>query len=229
MPYFANGCRIYGLGSGKTSTIVVERISTMLNCYEETSIRNSRLPVEWQSQSALDELSQFLQMNWEQRSVFYDDGDVSSRQQFLSFTGQKGIRTTHYIGTIAFKEHQLNIFPKMFRSDKDDNDTQDLALPHLMKNLVQWIEYCNRFEYPYISIKSDFEDTNDLRELFISLYIRYVKSALDRSLFYQYEDRDEDCASIKGKFDVRDYLSLFKVAVGKCGQLPLYLLQFCGG
>ncbi len=178
----------------------------MLNCFEETNIRNNRLPAEWQSQSALDELSQFLQINWEQRSVFYDDGEVTSRQQFLAFTGQKGIRTGHYIGTIVFRGQQLNIFPKMFKADKDDHDTQDLTLPQLMKNLVQWIEYCNRFDYPYISIKSDFEDTSDLRELFISLYIRYVQNALDRGLFYRYEDKTEDCVAIKGRFDVRDYV-----------------------
>lgn len=178
----------------------------MLNCFEETNIRNNRLPAEWHSQSALDELGQFLQVNWEQRSVFYDDGEVTSRQQFLAFTGQKGIRTGHYIGTIVFKGQQLNIFPKMFKTDKDDHDTQDLALPLLMKNLVQWIEYCSRFDYPYITIKSDLEDSNDLRELFVTLYIRYVKNALDRGLFYRYEDKCEDCASIKGKFDLRDYV-----------------------
>ena len=178
----------------------------MLNCLEETNIKNNRLPVEWQSQSALDELSKFLQINWEQRSVFYDDGEITSRQQFLSFTGQKGIRTGHYIGTIVFKGQQLNIFPKMFKTDKDDHDTQDLTLSQLMKNLVQWIEYCSRFDYPYISVKSDLEDSTDLRELFVTLYIRYVKKALDRGLFYQYEDKHEDCASIKGKFDIRDYM-----------------------
>ena len=78
----------------------------MINCYEETVIINKILPEEWRSQSSLDELAEFLQRNWEQRSVFYDDGELSSRQQFLSFTGQKGIRTNNYIGTIVFKGKQ---------------------------------------------------------------------------------------------------------------------------
>ena len=63
----------------------------MLNYFEESIIKNSKLPVEWQSQSSLDELSAFLQLNWEQRAVFYDDGELKSRQQFLGFVGQKGI------------------------------------------------------------------------------------------------------------------------------------------
>lgn len=177
----------------------------VLNCFEESTIKNKALPSEWKSQTSLDELADFLQFNWEQRSVFYDDGAVTSRQQFLEFTGQQGIRTKNYVGTIVFKGQQLNIFPKIFREDKDDSDTSGLTLKHLMKNLVRWIEYCNKMDYPYISISSDLEDSNDLRELFITLYIRYVKNALDHGLFYRYEEQTEDCGSIKGKIDLKDY------------------------
>lgn len=120
----------------------------MLNYYEESLIRNHRLPAQWQSQSALDELADFLQQNWEQRTAFYDDGQIRTRQQFLGFSGQRGIRTKNYIGTISFKGQQLNIFPKVFRTERDDNETQDLSTKHLMHNLVQWLQYCRVIDYP---------------------------------------------------------------------------------
>ncbi len=179
----------------------------LLNCFEESTIKNRVLPIEWKSQSSLDELSDFLQFNWEQRSAFYEDSAVTTRQQFLEFTGQQGIKTKNYIGTIVFKGQQLNIFPKIFREDKDDTDTSELSLKHLMKNLVCWLEYCTKIDYPYISIASDLDDSSDLRELFITLYIRYVKNTLDRGLFYRYEDQTEDCSSIKGKIDLKDYFT----------------------
>ena len=179
----------------------------LLNCFEESTIKNKALPSEWRAQTSLDELADFLQFNWEQRSAFYDDGEVTSRQQFLEFTGQQGIKTKNYIGTIVFKGQQLNIFPKIFREDKDDTDTSELSLKHLMKNLVRWLEYCIKIAYPYISISSDLDDANDLRELFITLYIRYVKNAIDRGLFYRYEEQTEDCSSIKGKIDLKDYFT----------------------
>ena len=69
----------------------------VLNRYENTPIKNSKLPTSWQSQNALDELSDFLQQNWEQRAVFYDDGEITSKQQFLSFIGQQGVKTKNYI------------------------------------------------------------------------------------------------------------------------------------
>ena len=179
----------------------------MLNYFEESAIKNKALPTEWRAQSSLDELADFLQFNWEQRSAFYDDGEITTRQQFLEFIGQQGIKTKNYVGTIVFKGQQLNIFPKVFREDKDDYDTSELSLKHLMKNLVCWLEYCTKIDYPYISISSDLDDSTDPRELFITLYIRYVKNALDRGLFYRYEDQTEDCASIKGKIDLKDYFT----------------------
>ena len=179
----------------------------ILNKFEESTIKNKYLPVEWQEQSALDELSDFLQSNWEQRSVFYEDGEVSSRQQYLGFTGQRGLRTNNYIGTVAFKGQQINIFPKVFREDADDTDTAELELTHLMKNLVQWLQYCNRMDYPFINISSKLEDSDDLRELFITLYLNYVKQALDRGPYYRYEDQSEDLSVIRGHIDFMDYIN----------------------
>lgn len=178
----------------------------MLDRYEYSKIANTKLPSSWQSQAALDELADFLQENWEQRSVFYEDGEVTSKQQFIDFTGQQAIRTKKYIGTIVFKGEQLNIYPKVFSTEIDDHDTDELTQKHLLKNLVKWIEYCNKLEYPFINISSELNDSEDLKELFITLYIGYVRNALERGLYYQYVDETEDCASIKGKFDLKDYL-----------------------
>ena len=180
---------------------------TVLNCFEESPIKNKKLPQEWQDQSALDELAEFLQLNWEQRSVFFEDGEITSRQQYISFTGHKGIRTNNYVGTVAFKGQQINIFPKVFREEKDDNDTDDLSFNHLMKNLVQWLQYCNRIDYPFINIASELEDSEDLRELFITLYLHYVKQALEHGFFYRYEDKQEDLSVIKGHIDFKDYIN----------------------
>jgi len=137
--------------------------------------------------------------------VFYEDGTVESRQQFIGFTGQRGIRTKKYIGTVVFEGEQLNIFPKMFRTEPEDHDTDTLSLKHLMNNLVQWISYCNRISYPFINISSELSDSEDLRELFISLYVGYVRDALNRGLYYQYTEETNDISHIKGKFDVKDY------------------------
>ena len=177
-----------------------------LDRYEYSKVANSKLPGSWQSQTALDELNDFLQQNWEQRAVFYEDGEIKSQQQFLDFIGSGGIRTKKYIGTIVFMGEQLNIYPRVFSTEKDDHETDDLTQKHMLYNLVKWIEYCNKLEYPFINISSELNDSEDLKELFITLYIGYVRSALERGLYFQYVDETDDCMSIKGKFDLKDYL-----------------------
>ena len=159
----------------------------------------------------------FLQSNWEQRAIFYDDGKVNSKQQFLDFIGQKNIRTKDYVGTIVYKGHQLNIFPKVFKEFKDDDDRKSLDLQHLMHNLVKWIEYTAKIDYPYISIAADMENTDDLQELFVSLYVRYVKAALDRGLFFRYEEKTDDLPTIRGRLDIKDYITK-KYPTGQFGK-----------
>lgn len=178
----------------------------VLNRYEHTKISNNKLPDSWKTQSALDDLQDFLQDNWEQRAVFYEDGEIKSSQQFLEFTGQQGIKTKKYIGTIVYKGEQLNIYPKVFSTEKEDHETDDLSQKHLLNNLVNWIEYCNRLEYPFLNISSELNDSEDLKELFITLYIGYVRNALSRGLYYRYTEETEDCTTIKGKFNLQDYL-----------------------
>ena len=178
----------------------------VLDRYEYSKISNSKLPDSWRTQAALDELSDFLQQNWEQRTAFYDDEEIKSQQQFIEFIGSGGLRTKKYIGTIVFKGEQLNIYPRVFSTEKDDHETEDLSQRHLLNNLIRWIEYCNKLDYPFISISSELHDSEDLKELFITLYVGYVRSALDRGLYYKYVDETADCTSIKGKFDLSDYL-----------------------
>lgn len=189
----------------------------ILNYYENKIIKNALLPAEWKSQESLDELLNFLQSNWEQRAIFYDDGKVNSKQQFLDFIGQKNIRTKDYVGTIVYKGHQLNIFPKVFKEFKDDDDRKSLDLQHLMHNLVKWIEYTAKIDYPYISIAADMENTDDLQELFVSLYVRYVKAALDRGLFFRYEEKTDDLPTIRGRLDIKDYITK-KYPTGQFGK-----------
>lgn len=180
----------------------------ILNKYEESQIPNSKLPPLWQSQESLLALEEFLQQNWEQRSVFYEDGVIESKQQFLNFIGHAGIRTKNYIGTIAFNGEQLNIYPKMFKYSKDDSETDNLTQKHLMHNLVNWLDYCNKTAYPFINIATDFDDSENLKELFISLYIGYVRSSIERGIYHQYIEETESISTIKGKFDFKDYFCI---------------------
>ncbi len=177
------------------------------NCYEYTIISHKDLPQEWQHQAVLDDFESFLQQNWEQRAVFYEDGDIVSKQQFLEFLSHGRVKSKNYIGTIIFRGVELNIFPKMFRSDIDDCETDQLSKDHLMKNLVNWLTYCNKSEYPFVNISSNLKDLDNLKDLFVYLYISYVRHAIERGFYYQYIEQTENTGVIKGKLDIKDYIT----------------------
>lgn len=178
----------------------------MLNRYEFTEIKKGNLPIGWQSQTDLDALEEFLQQNWNQRTVFYKDDARQRKQQFIEFIGSGGIKTKKYIGTVVFKGEQLNIFPRVFKESPSEHDADNLTTKYLLNNLVKWIEYCNKLNYPYLNITSELSDSEDLKELFITLYINYVRLAIERGVYFRYVEETEDCPSIKGKFDIKDYL-----------------------
>ena len=177
-----------------------------MDIYEELKIKNKELPERWQSQQALDELEEFLQQNWAQRSVLYEDKEVKSKQQFLEFLPHGGVRTNNYIGTITFLGEQLNIYPKVFKQGKDDDDVSDLSQKHLMRNLIRWLEYCSRAEYPFINVSTELVDADNLKDLFVTLFVGYLRSTLERGMYYRYVDETADIKCIKGKFDVKDYM-----------------------
>lgn len=175
----------------------------MINCFEFSPIKTKKLPQSWQEYGALEELEKFLQSNWEQRSVFYSDGYVTSRQQFIDFDRRNGIKVQNYIGTIIFKGEQLNIFPKVFK--EDDDDTEQLDIDDLINNLIIWLGYCDKLNFPFVSMKGKLSGSENLLELFITVYIHYVKAALDRQGYFQYEDVIETGSFVKGKIDFKDY------------------------
>ena len=180
-------------------------MATIINQFEEKDIKKNKLPIEWQSETAQIELEEFLQENRDQRKSLYDDGENYKKQQFLGFKAHGMLRTNEYVGTIVFKGQQLNIFPKMFRETEGDDDTDDLDLGHLMGNLIQWLEYCSKFEFPYINIKSELKGIDNLKELFITVFVKNLTQCFERSGYFQYEEKTEELTSIKGRFDIKNY------------------------
>lgn len=195
----------------------------MTNGFEFMKLRTERLPESWQEAGALAELEQFLQEDWRQRAVFYRDGQVAGRQQFIDFDRKNGIKLQNYVGTILFRGGQLNIFPKIFKEDEDDFDGADLTPEDLIKNLVYWLGYCDRLHFPFLSVKSQLCHAENLLELFITVYAHYVKAAVDWQRYYQYEEIREKGTIIKGRINFNTY------ARNYASGYPHYLDYTCAG
>lgn len=177
----------------------------IMNCFEHHNLAAEELPQSWRSEAALNDLERFCQENWQQRAVFYSDGKPDTRQQFIDFDKRDGIRTQNYIGTIAYRGGQINIFPKVYRRD-GSNDTSELEMAELVKDFVNWLSYSEKLNFPFVSHEDELRGSDNLLELLITVYVHYVQAALQRQLYYRYEETEERGSYVKGKIDLRNYL-----------------------
>lgn len=196
-----------------------------MNTIEFKKIKTVNLPAKWQSKDMLEKLEQFLQANWEQRSVFYMDNVVTSRQQFINFDVSGGLKTKNYIGTICYEGETLNIFPKVYKLDEDDDETDDWSTDDLIHNLVNWLNYCEKLEYPFITIDSSLSSTTNLFELLVTIYTHYVKRALDIAPYRCYEDTEEVGQLVKGKIVFNQYVTR-QIPTGNWHKVPYSYSNF---
>lgn len=177
----------------------------MINTFEFQPVKTSQLPEAWKEPGTLDELERFLQGNWEQRRIFYSDQEISSRQQFIDFDRRDGFKTQNYIGTISFRGEQLNIFPKIYKDDEDENSTNNLDIHNLIDDLIAWLGYCDKFNFPFVSMKGELDNTQTFLELLITVYVHYVKAAINSRRFFRYEEVEETSSTPRGKINFKDY------------------------
>lgn len=190
----------------------------MINAFEFQALKTAQLPKSWQASGVLDELERFLQRSWEQRGIFYFDRETGSRQQFIDFDRKDGFKTQNYIGTISFRGEQLNIFPKIYREDEDDADAGALTIQELIDDLVAWLGYCDKFNFPFVSMKEELTGAQTFLELLITVYVHYVRAAINRQPFFRYEEVSETGNSPRGKIDFKDYAAR-KYPSGQWGTL----------
>lgn len=84
-------------------------------------------------------------------------------------------------------------------------DTDDLKIEDLINNLVYWLGYCDKLNFPFVSMKGELSEAENLMELFITIYVHYVKAAISRLRYHQYEDVVETGSFVKGRIDFKDY------------------------
>ena len=97
----------------------------MHNIYNLVENKSYYLGGEFNDSAFLSDFNDFLLRNWKQRETFYDDGVNELKQRFIHVdTSGKRITTNDYIGTIGFKNNQINIFPKIYKSGEEDKAPQ---------------------------------------------------------------------------------------------------------
>ncbi len=210
-----------------------------MNGLEYEKIKIEQLPKSWQSETALRNFQNFLQSSWQERKIFYSDGQGTTNQQFINFEQKDCIKLQNYIGSIVFQGEQLNIFPKLFQNkntsarklpdpnkreyDYVEEREQNAAM--LTRNISFWLQYCDRLNVPFFSIRDTLSGEQNMWELFISLYANYTKQLIEREPYFQYENKRETGEIIRGRINEKEYLQKY-YSTGLWHQVPYEYSEF---
>lgn len=201
-----------------------KRMKVAMNVLEYEIIKRTELPEEWQRESVLIELEQFLQKSWTERTIFYWDEETERTQRFIDFNRLDGIKIQNYIGSVLFKGEQLNIFPKLFQNESSKERTK-LEASMLVRNISFWLGYCDRLNIPFFSTRDSLLGKPNFLELFIAFYAGYTKKLVERQPYIQYEKREERGGFIRGKLLTEEYL-LKQYPTGRWEQVPYEYSEF---
>lgn len=167
--------------------------------------RNIYLHGDFDDRIFLSNFNDFLIKSWNQRNALYDDGIKDPKQHFINVDIKGGrLSFNDYIGTVCYQNHQINVFPKVFKEDEKE-DTSNWSFSDFSKNLLVWISYASKFNFPSLNFESVLGEQTSLFELFVSLYSHFVNEAVQKRPFYRYENVVDELSRPKGRPNLRGY------------------------
>ena len=180
-------------------------------------------------ESKLESFNKFLNTIWQNRkatTLSYDErewefDDDEKEQQFLNINFKKEIRAKNYVGVVRFGETIINVLPKIFKQEKEPNET-DLQSIHA--HLLWWLSYNSKIQFPkswsnFNHIKSDFF------EILIYLFANYTKETLSKILYQTYQEVENELPYMKGRLNMSQYIQR-NLSQGRWHQLSCVYSSF---
>ncbi|MBL8029579.1 MAG: hypothetical protein JNL74_24400, partial [Fibrobacteres bacterium] len=157
----------------------------------------------------IDDLESFLDDIWKRREVnsLYETEDAlkSELQRFLQISHKtKEIKSNKYVGVIHYNSCKINLLPKIFYDPQKEYD--DNGITGIQKHILWYLSYCRKIRFPhYDCTLGRFQ--NDFFEILIYMFAKYSHETLNSILYHQYAEMNEDLGYVRGKLNVKKYVS----------------------
>ena len=129
-----------------------------------------------------------IKLNSELKKKLKADGDI-----ITVLPGGK-LRTSHYVGVLQVNNLRIEILPKLYRQDTDDNKYK---VSQALKNLSYMLKYVTNLKIGETP-QSIFE-TGDILEIYISMFLSELENVLQSSIFREYVTVEENLSTVRGK------------------------------
>ncbi|MBC8214774.1 MAG: hypothetical protein H8E71_09100 [Candidatus Marinimicrobia bacterium] len=145
--------------------------------------------------------------NWYSEEIDEAETD-KSKQRFIRFRSNE-FSPRNYVGVIRYDNTEINLLPKIFYKDsykenKEKPSPEEIQNIHL--HILYWLSYNKKIRFP--KSLSDFKSIKieGFFEILILMFATYTRDAMNRVLYQNYHDINQDNQFIKGRLDVNGYI-----------------------
>lgn len=157
-----------------------------------------------------DEFIRYLAQVWDSRNKYIETEEVTEqdvqvenkyKQRFFTFTHGGEIVARNYVGVVQYEGVRINVYPKIF-SAEENPDYKKYQL-----NLLYWLSYCRRINFPFLAAELSELDFDDLLELLIYIFANHTSAILNEHPFQAYQEVEEETIFMRGRLSVSDYVN----------------------
>ena len=153
----------------------------------------------------------FLDGIWKDRpkaeNWYSDENDESKadegKQRFVRFRSNE-LSPRNYVGVIRYENTEINLLPKIFY-DKDREPTEN-EIKNIHLHILYWLSYNKKIQFPKSLSDLDSIEIDSFFEILILMFATYTRDAMNRVLYQNYHDINQDNQFIKGRLDVNGYI-----------------------
>jgi len=125
------------------------------------------------------------------------------KQRFIRFRANE-FSPRNYVGVIHYKNTEINLLPKIFYEEGIEPSSEQIKNIHL--HILYWLSYNKKIQFPKSLSNLDSIKIDSFFEILILMFATYTREALNRVLYQNYHEVNQDNQFIKGRLDINGYI-----------------------
>ena len=128
-------------------------------------------------------------------------------QPFLKFDGEN-VSAKNYVGFIQNGEDVIEIYPKVFREQFQNQKTISTDDKQLMlRHIFYWFNYCRKWKFPFNQASLGNIDIDEFPELIINLIANQFLETISNQPLMMYQAVEESLVVPRGSINFKRYIS----------------------
>lgn len=171
---------------------------------------------EWHNRSFREHLDlrrdfiDYLSTVWANRNRYTEAEEESDeeelqeeaiqKQRFFDFTTDGLISARNFVGVVQYEDIRIEIYPKIFANDPD------LDASRWQLNLLYWLSYCRKINFPFSFADLEKIKFDDFLELLIYIFANYTQEVVTSQPYESYTSVTEETTFLQGRLAFDEYI-----------------------